>query len=682
MIQRSLLQEVRLPGGLRLVLLSFLVLFIELALIRWAGSNVVYLSFFTNFILLGSFLGIGVGFLRARAKLNLFSYSPVALAFLIGFILIFPVQIDRSGSDLIFFGKFEATGLPTWLTLPVVFIAVAGVMAMLAEGLARQFVLFEPLEAYRLDIIGSILGIIGFSALSFMGAPPVAWGVIAGSCFVLLLPPALRLLQAVAIVAIVFMLGRESFATGYSWSPYYRVGATPLGDGAYAIEVNGIPHQNVWPLALLAEAESSYRMSYLRLANPPSDVLIIGAGTGNDVALAISEGAARIDAVEIDPRLQALGEEVHPNRPYDNERVTVHITDGRAFLEQTDAKYDLILFALPDSLTLLAGQSSVRLESFLFTREAIDAARDRLNENGAFSMYNYYREDWLVDRFAGTLESVFGNSPCVDSLREVGRQAVLTVGLSEEAVICDEPWERPADVVAPSTDDRPFPYLREASIPGFYLVALALIALASAALIRLSGARFVAMRGYADLFFMGAAFLLLETKSVVQFALLFGTTWFVNALVFIGVLASVYVAIETAKRARLPRPAILYVLLVASVLVAILVPVDLLLSLPFGVRFVAAVGLWFTPIFIANLVFAQRFRDVAEANVAFGANLLGAVLGGLLEYAALATGYAALALLVAVLYGAAFLAGRRYVGRGKPSATTDAIQPVVADSAW
>jgi hypothetical protein len=121
---------------------------------------------------------------------------------------------------------------------------------------------------------------------------------------------------------------------------------------------------------------------------------------------------------------------------------------------------------------------------------------------------------------------------------------------------------------------------------------------------------------------------------------------------------------------QLPRPTILYLILVASILLAILVPVDFLLSLPFVARFAAAVGLWFTPIFIANLVFAQRFRDVGEANVAFGANLLGAVLGGLLEYAALVTGYTALALLVALLYGAAFFAGRRYVGhRGAAAAT-------------
>ena len=178
MMTRPLIPAIRLPGRLRLGLLSFLVLFVELALIRWAGSNIVYLSFFTNFVLLGSFLGIGIGFLRARARLNLFPYSPVALALLVGFILIFPVQIDRTGSDLIFFGDFETTGLPAAVTLPVIFLAVAGVMTALAEGLARQFVAFEPLEAYRLDIIGSVLGILAFSTVSFLGAPPVAWGIV------------------------------------------------------------------------------------------------------------------------------------------------------------------------------------------------------------------------------------------------------------------------------------------------------------------------------------------------------------------------------------------------------------------------------------------------------------------------------------------------------------------------
>jgi hypothetical protein len=183
------------------------------------------------------------------------------------------------------------------------------------------------------------------------------------------------------------------------------------------------------------------------------------------------------------------------------------------------------------------------------------------------------------------------------------------------------------------------------------------------------------MAKYVDLFFMGAAFLLLETKSVVQFALLFGTTWFVNALVFAGVLVSVLAAIEVARRWRPARPALLYVALLVALAVAWVVPVEALLGLEMLPRFGLAVVIWFTPIFIANLVFAERFRNVEESNVAFGANLLGAMVGGVLEYVALLTGYQALLLLVAALYGAAFLTGRVHLGARVASSPVRASSP-------
>src|SRR5207253_4490753 len=96
---------------LRLGLLSFLMLFVELALIRWAGSNVVYLSYFSNFILLGSFLGIGIGFLRARSRVRLFPFAPVALGLLVLFVHHFHVQVNHSGGQLIYFGQYQRTGL-------------------------------------------------------------------------------------------------------------------------------------------------------------------------------------------------------------------------------------------------------------------------------------------------------------------------------------------------------------------------------------------------------------------------------------------------------------------------------------------------------------------------------------------------------------------------------------------
>ena len=90
-------------------------------------------------------------------------------------------------------------------------------------------------------------------------------------------------------------------------------------------------------------------------------------------------------------------------------------------MERTNNTYDLIIFALPDSLTLLAGQSALRLESYLFTEQACEAARDHLAPGGTFSMYNFYREQWLADRLAGTLTGVFGNRPCFDLGQKVAR---------------------------------------------------------------------------------------------------------------------------------------------------------------------------------------------------------------------------------------------------------------------
>jgi spermine/spermidine synthase len=653
-----------LPSRLRLVLLSFLMLFIELALIRWTGSNVLYLSYFSNFVLLGSFLGIGVGFLRARARIDLFRYAPVALAMFVGFVLIFPVEIDRSGSDLIYFGAYQPTGLPVWLMLPVIFCAVAALMAMIAEGVARTFSQFEPLEAYRLDIAGSICGIAAFSTLSFAWAPPLAWGIVAAALFVLLLPRTgtlvLKATQAVALIGLVFMLGRETLIPEWSWSPYYKIEVSQLPGGPYlySIQVNGVPHQAIIATALRRSIEPVYILPYDHIeGNALRNVLIIGAGNGGDVATALSMGAEHVDAVEIDPRLLDLGRALHPDRPYDDPRVDAHVNDGRAFLEQTDTTYDLIVFALPDSLTLVAGQSSIRLESYLFTLEAIQSAREHLAPGGAFTMYNFYRERWLVDRYAGTLKATFGSTPCLDDVGS-GQLAALTVTVAPENLACSTPWAAAGGVPAPATDDHPFPYLRQAGVPSLYLLTIGLILLASLGLIRGVAGSLRPMRAYVDLAAMGAAFLLLETKNVVQFALLFGTTWFVNALVFGGVLVSVLAAIELTRRYRARRPGLLYLALLAALAVAWLLPGSALLRLDFWPRLVVAAAVAFMPIFLANLVFAGRFRDVGDSTGAFGANLLGAMVGGLVEYTALITGYQALLLIVAALYGLAWYLGR------------------------
>lgn len=646
---------------LRLVGFSFLMLFLELALIRWLGSNILYLSYFSNFVLLGSFLGIGVGFLRAKRDPNLVPWAPVVLAGLVAFVETFPVQINRGSAQIIYFGS-DPTGLPIWVTLPIVFVLAAFVMAGVGQGVARLFVQFEPLEAYRLDILGSLSGIAAFSLLSFLGAPPVAWGAIVTILFLALSIPKVRAVEVVAYGVLLIALTAESLSPTFTWSPYYKIAVFDVAPGIKSLHVNGVPHQMIESIADRKRLEPAYFVPYERMrGNPLRDVLIIGAGNGSDVAIALAEGAKHIDAVEIDPKIYDLGRKLQPDHPYADPRVSVHINDGRAFLQQSTKKYDLVLFALPDSLILVSGQSSLRLESYLFTVEAMRSARAHLTPNGVFGMYNYYREPWLIDRLARTLQQTYGRAPCVAAVGTIAHFASLLVSPDPARIACPagNVWTPRSQLAAdPVDDDHPFLYLRTRTIPPLYWMPLLAILLLSLGIIRGAAGPLNLIRAHVDLFFMGAAFMLLETKNVVQFALLFGTTWFVNALVFFGILLTVYLAIEVARRVRLQNVSALYVALFAALALAWIVPQESLLTLAALPRFIAAVALAFAPIFLANLIFAERFRGSDSSSVAFGANLFGAMVGGVLEYSSLIIGYHSLLVVIAALYGLAFAFGR------------------------
>ena len=577
-------------------------------------------------------------------------------------------------------GGFGWPALPKWVSLPIVFVLSFAVMAAIAEGVARTFIRFEALEAYRLDILGSIVGIVAFSALSFARVPPIAWG---GAVVAILLVLHLRGVVAITSLAVfLVVLTVLSVAPRTYWSPYQRISlGTAAEDGSIDISVNGRPHQQITPLSTLrADEQFRFKPYQLDPDDPLHNVLIIGAGSGNDVAIALSEGADHVDAVEIDPLLAQLGEELHPDHPYQDPRVSVHIQDGRAFLHDTDQHYDLVLFAIPDSLTALAGQSSLRLENYLFTEEAIQEVRDHLTSDGVVAMYHYFLPT-VVDRYAETLAGVMGSPPCLDMSPGAGPRprVVLTSSVQPGALNCDRVWQRPATAPVPDTDDFPFPYLVNRGIPGFYQVALLSILLASALAVRLSGAPFGQMRPYLDLFCMGAAFLLLETTNIVRFALLFGTTWFVNALVFAGILLCVYLAIEITRRWPLRRPHLLYVPLFASIAIAWAVPPGVMLGLDLVPRFLAAAALGFAPVVFGNLIFANRFRDVGSSTIAFGTNLLGAIAGGIMEYGALIVGYRALLVPVAILYGLALLLGRSHLGRGTAPGARIA-EPVLSPS--
>ena len=681
----------------RLVMGSALMLFLELALIRWLGANILHLSYFSNIVLLGSFLGIGLGFLRAKPGAPPPGVFLPLLAGLILFTLVARLGVDRANSDLIFFTSIATSGPPAWVILPVVFSMVAAVLFGPGFIVGQCFFELPRLTAYRFDLIGSLIGIAGFTLCSFLGAGSVVWGMTIGALALLLLWPSRRqghpdqvdgigqdirgpfepinrvgLVMAIgSVVVMVGALAWETGQPGVRWSPYYKIetktAQTTIGEFTTII-ANGIPHQAVTDVDARVAYEPFYAVPYQRSERTdPGRVLIVGAGTGTDVALALRQGATSVDAVEIDPRIREIGQDINPNKPFDDPRVNVHINDGRAFIEQTDQQFDTILFALPDSLTLVAGASQLRLESYLFTLQAMQRVNELLADDGVFAMYNFYREPWLVGRLGATMTEAFGHDPCIDLSSDYS-SAVLVVSVDESRQRCkngDGVVDVRAAAPAPVDDNRPFLYLRTPHIPGFYLAVLAMILGISLVAVRGAVGSLRRTRRYADLFLLGAAFLLLETRAITMFALLFGTTWLVNAIVFGGILVAVLAAVEfTAwmKRAgradRISLP-LAYAVLLASIAIVWLIPLASLLQLPLPLRILAATAITFMPVFTANVVFASRFDEAPEPSIAFGINLLGAMLGGALEYLALMIGYRELLLVAAVLYVGALALGTR-----------------------
>ena len=662
----------------RLVLTSGTLLFVELLLIRWIPSEVRYIGFFSNFLLMASFLGIGIGLLLGRRrKLDTIAFFPLLLVVVVALITFLELNVQVRSQDELFFGLAESRAADVnFLVLPIVFGLVTALMASLAIPLGPLLRSMPPLQAYGWDIVGSMLGIAAFTILSAAGTPPIVWFTVA-SILVGLLIVGSRIgwlsIPSFASLALVLFITASASTADEVWSPYYRIntyrGASTEAapNGELYVNVNGIPHQALHRVD--APKEQFYDQLYKWFPGRTYDeVLIVGAGSGTDAAIALSKGAGHVDAVEIDRAIQKLGVDFHPDRPYEDTRVTRHENDGRAFLRGTDKQYDLVIFALPDSLTLVSSTANIRLESFLFTDQAFQSVKDHLAPNGVFVLYNYYREPWLISKLYSMLDETFESPPILQMYD--ARKAILAAGPLVDALGGGPP---PGDTVGdlPSvaepvpkeaTDDWPFLYLRTPFIAPHYLAGLAFVfAIALFGIFGAARAGGTTIRRFSPHFFvLGAAFLLLETRSLVSFSLLFGSTWLVNALAFFAILASVLLAILVNARLRIRRPGLLYGSLFVALAVAFALPPESLLIDPPWLRYLLAGAVAFAPVFLANLVFTYSFRDTRTADMAFASNLLGAMVGGALEYVALLTGYRALLLVVAVLYALAWLFATRW----------------------
>jgi SAM-dependent methyltransferase len=669
------------PDGLRLFLISALALFAELVFIRWYPAYILYLGYFTNFVLLGALLGLGGGALLSQHSVRLVRWLPAGLFAIVVLVLFTRAQVSPEYEEYIYFTSTPgAIALPPIVLLPLVFLSVTGIFSALGQELGLSLTRLPALQAYAVNIAGSLAGILAFTVISFLSLPAWTWFLLLALCLLPFLPRGRAFgPRALLLFGVVAVVAAADFSFCNIWSPYYRLtlvqteqqGLTGVCLGResnqgshYVLQANGAGHQE------LSDSETRdlfYELPYEALARTRNfdEVLIVGSGGGNDVAAALGHDVGHVDAVEIDPRIVMLGQRYHPDRPYSDARVSVFVEDARAFLRHSEAQYDLIVFALPDSLVLGTGFSGVRLESFLFTREAFVSVREHLAPGGLFVLYNYFRHPWLIDRLTATARSTFGEPVVLhryeDPLFSAMAFATIFAGPGAAEVDVGLPG---MSVAAPTqitmaSDDWPFPYLREPSLPAFYSLTLALILLVSVIYLRWVRLPRALARSGLPFFFMGCAFTLLEARSLVQFALLFGSTWLVNSLVFFGVLVAVLLAIAVVHRFRIRRLGPLFALLFASLLANWALPPRSLLVESTVLRYSLATALLFAPIFLANLIYGTLFRDAGKVDLAYGANLLGTMVGGSSEYMALWWGYPPLILLASGFYVLAFATVRR-----------------------
>ena len=568
------------------------------------------------------------------------------------------------------------------MLLPLIFVIVAALFATLAQRMGNEMSTLPPLIGYTLNLLGSLAGVGVFALISWLQLSPTWWFAIGFAAAIPLMlipepgfaasaPRGLGLASNIALLTAALCCV-HLLARGSLWSPYYKI---TLGrEGAETVvEVNNVFHQSMAPVD---HKEYFYQWPYMVFGDTFQNVLVLGAGSGTDVAAALRHGATHVDAVEIDPVIVQLGREHHPDHPYSDPRVSVVTDDARHFLRTTTKKYNLVVFALIDSLTMQSSFSGVRLESYMFTEQSFRAVRNLLAPNGLLVAYNYFREPWLVDRLSNISEAAFEQEPRVHVHEARAYLGVLMAGprlstLMSDPVIPERVTAygqshapSPARVhardaeIEPATDDWPFLYLRDRHIPRHYLAALGLILAVSIVVVLL------VVRGQAGkwswgFFLLGAGFMLLETRSIIQFALLWGSTWVVASLAIASVLSMALIANYTVSRIEIIRPWLVGSVLLALLTLNFLIPVG---TITFESRVVESLFyamLMFSPILCAGLLFGSAIKRSTSLARDYGTNLLGAMFGGVSEYLSLVTGFGTLLLVIALCYLGAIIAMRR-----------------------
>jgi hypothetical protein len=680
----------RLAQWVPLFLISSIGLYVELAVIRWISGEIRLFSYFKNLPLLAAFLGLAIGFGLVGKRRKYLQTFPPLLALLVILVVSvnritadYPLAYPGGGdeflwnaaqvSDVLLVGLFLGAVLVFFLMIMFMFIPLG---LATGEEMARH----KPVPAYIVNILASLFGVWVFSGVSYMQTPPVIWFALGalGLMWYLSMKQALNWISVLILAGTLFVLLIADRNT--HWSPYQRLNVTeefmargdtgePVNVG-YRLEVQQSFHQHGLNLSnefrnqtgygipeLEANAEN-YNLPY-RVIPPGSNILVVGAGMGNDVAAALRNGSGKITAIEIDPAILDFGKNLHPEKPYADPRVKAIVNDARSFFNNNTAQYDAVVFGLLDSHTLLSSLSSVRLDSFVYTIESFQQVKEHLTAEGVAVVSFLAVEPWIKERLGRILTKVFGSEAVYIHQNEFGTTFVAG-NVAPETVVQSGAtrWAPSAefDDLPIPTDNWPYLYLREQKIPAVYGQALLVIGIVCLALIARSFPE--TLRPDWSFWFLGAAFLLVEFKSITELALLFGSTWLVNALAISGVLIMVLFAnLVVLKQERL-NLRLVYALLFTSLFLLFFLPINQLGELAVAPRLLVSTLLLSSPLFFAGIIFSESLRRAGETSRPLASNLTGTMMGGFMEYGSLMWGIKSLYPLAILVYAGAFITSR------------------------
>lgn len=665
----------RWPAGFYIALSTFGILALELALIRWTSTQVRVFAYFNNIVLIAAFLGMGLGVAAGRKYPGLTHWTLPAL-FLLAIPLAFSEDLNLVNMPFpdTFISLWGAELHSGWLLSAIsnlaifitLIILIITVFLFAGSSVGYLFQKMHPLKAYSSDLVGSLLGIVIFGIATLFNATPLVWLAIGIIPFLFI---SRKPFVFCAFIAILF-LGWSS-ERGAIYSPYNRIDINRDSLNT-SIFVNRDFHQTMFDLSNSAinkmpDLDAKKNQQFIQevyslpfvVNDARSRALIVGAGTGNDVQAALRNGYSKVYAIDIDARIMDIGKQFHPERPYDNPKVIRVIDDARAFFEQySGEKFDVICYGFLDSHAMFSSMSSLRLDNYVYTEEGIRSAWKHLSENGHLSItFSVFGGKWIAERLYWTIERATGKKPLV-LYHGLFYGATYLVApdmsnfkysrLLESAITLPDEF-RP--LVRKTSDDWPFLYIRPGIFPwGYVFVLAAILIIAFFSMPIAFGFKNFRKEFDLVLFCMGAAFLLIETRSVTSLSLLFGSTWVVNFSVFLSVLVTVLIANLCVLHFKYKNPIPWFGLLFLSVIFLWWFNIGSLNHYPLLLRGLMGGLINALPIGFAGVIVSIFLLYSKNPGASLGSNLLGSVFGGCLEYISMSFGLRAIVLAALFFY--------------------------------